>query len=192
MKKSILLFIAATLIFVFTSIAKAELLDRGNGLVYDDVMDITWLQNANYAGITMTWIEASKWAEDLNYNGYVDWRLPESDPSCISYDCTNSEMGHLYYGDDISSDSPGLFTEVRSFMYWSGTDYDEDTSKAWRFHFNSGYQGTSAKTYSRYAWAVRDGDSGLPVAPEPISSLLFVTGSITLAASRYWKKRKNC
>ena len=27
----------------------AALYDRGNGLIYDDVLDITWLQDANYA-----------------------------------------------------------------------------------------------------------------------------------------------
>ena len=29
--------------------ATAALYDRGNGLIYDDVLDITWLQDANYA-----------------------------------------------------------------------------------------------------------------------------------------------
>ena len=32
--------------------ASAALYDRGNGLIYDDVLDITWLQDANYAGTT--------------------------------------------------------------------------------------------------------------------------------------------
>ncbi len=30
----------------------AALYDRGNGLIYDDVLDITWLQDANYAAAT--------------------------------------------------------------------------------------------------------------------------------------------
>jgi hypothetical protein len=33
---------------VFTGSAQATLLDRGNGLIYDDVLNITWLQDANY------------------------------------------------------------------------------------------------------------------------------------------------
>ncbi len=190
MKKSLLLFTAAMLVLVFTTITEAELLDRGNGLVYDDVLNITWLQNANYAGHTMTWLEATNWVEDLVYEGYNKWRLPGSEPSCTGYDCTDSEMGNLYYVDGISSDSSGPFTDVRSYMYWSGTDYSGDTGKAWRFHFNSGYQGSSAKTTSRYAWAVRDGDTTLPVAPEPVSSFLFIIGSITLATRRYWKNKQ--
>ena len=31
----------------FSGAATALLFDRGNGLIYDDVLDITWLQNAN-------------------------------------------------------------------------------------------------------------------------------------------------
>ena len=34
---------------LITLSANAALYDRGNGLIYDDVLDITWLQDANYA-----------------------------------------------------------------------------------------------------------------------------------------------
>ena len=34
---------------VLTLSANAALYDRGNGLIYDDILDITWLQDANYA-----------------------------------------------------------------------------------------------------------------------------------------------
>jgi hypothetical protein len=32
-----------------SSITYAALWDRGGGLIYDDVLNITWLQDANYA-----------------------------------------------------------------------------------------------------------------------------------------------
>jgi hypothetical protein len=83
---------------VLTLSANAALYDRGNGLIYDDVMDITWLQDANYAqtsgyaaanavggphtGSTniqadgaMGWDAANTWAAQLEYGGYDDWRL---------------------------------------------------------------------------------------------------------------------
>lgn len=48
------------------------LIDRGGGLIYDDVLDITWLQDANYAMTSqydvdglMTWNEATNWAANL-------------------------------------------------------------------------------------------------------------------------------
>lgn len=87
------------LITLTTSItAKAGLIDRGNGMIYDDVLDITWLQDANYMSTsgyaetnkhghsftidhilpngTTSWNPAFLWADSLVYMGYNDWRLP--------------------------------------------------------------------------------------------------------------------
>ena len=47
-KKSLLLFAAISL----TQTASAALYDRDNVMIYDDVLDITWLQDANYAQIS--------------------------------------------------------------------------------------------------------------------------------------------
>jgi hypothetical protein len=38
--------------------ASATLIDRGNGLIYDSELDVTWLQNANVAGSFITWNDA--------------------------------------------------------------------------------------------------------------------------------------
>ncbi len=99
-------------------------------------------------------------------------------------------MDQLFFSYGVTSESPGLFTDVKPYMYWSGTEYGLDTSKAWRFNFKNGSQGTSSKTYKRYAWAVRDGDSPPPVIPEPVSSILFITGGATLVTRQCWKKRR--
>lgn len=69
--------------------AQAALIDRGGGLIYDNVLNITWLQDANYARTSgyatdgrMTWSEATTWAANLTYVDtvrnvtYDDWRLP--------------------------------------------------------------------------------------------------------------------
>ena len=62
-----------------TSTAQATLIDRGDGLIYDDVLDITWLQDANYAQTSgydadglMGWNAANIWAGALSYGGYDD------------------------------------------------------------------------------------------------------------------------
>jgi hypothetical protein len=39
----------ANVISVTSTITDATLIDRGGGLIYDDVFDITWLQDANFA-----------------------------------------------------------------------------------------------------------------------------------------------
>jgi hypothetical protein len=74
--------------------AQAALHDRGGGLIYDDVLNVTWLQNANYgAGSSydngsnttdglMKWGNAVAWADTLVFHDsvrnvdYSDWRLP--------------------------------------------------------------------------------------------------------------------
>lgn len=67
--------------------AQASLIDRGGGLLYDNVLDVTWLQDANYAKTSgydadgmMTWTAAKTWAADLVYGGYSDWRLASNSP----------------------------------------------------------------------------------------------------------------
>ena len=101
--------------------AHATLFDRGGGLIYDDTLNITWLQDttygagsryddghANYDG-AMTWENAMAWADNLTYfdsvrnTTYTDWRLPRvwfapwAGGNCYGYNCVNSEMGSLYY-----------------------------------------------------------------------------------------------
>jgi hypothetical protein len=89
----------------------AALHDRGGGLIYDDILNVTWLQDANLAstqrfgipvkgssdtsfvfGIApngaMNYATASAWIEAMNgisYLGHSDWRLPitlQPDPTC--------------------------------------------------------------------------------------------------------------
>ena len=75
------LYLVVVLILLSNTV-RAELIDRGNGLIYDTVLDITWLQDANYAQTSgydddgkMTWYEATVWADQLVYEGFDDWRL---------------------------------------------------------------------------------------------------------------------
>jgi hypothetical protein len=89
-----------SIIFFGFSSANAALYDRGGGLIYDDELDITWLQDANYVdtsgyddaiygtdyGGLLKWADAVLWAESLEYYDPVrdtiwkDWRLPVSLP----------------------------------------------------------------------------------------------------------------
>ena len=74
-------YLAVGLLFLISP-AQPELLARGNGMIDDTVLDITWLQDANYAFTSgndddgnMTWYEAVAWADQLVYEGFDDWRL---------------------------------------------------------------------------------------------------------------------
>lgn len=104
--------------------ADAALIDRGSGLLYDDVLNITWLQDTNYAKTSgydvdgrLSSVDALNWATNLNYFDsvrrvtYSDWRLPR-----------NSSDGHPFHygwwfaiGDDHPTTGP--HSEL-SYMYY--------------------------------------------------------------------------
>ena len=85
--------------------------------LYDTVLDVTWLRDANANG-AMKWSDANTWAADLVVGAYDDWRLPTLTPvngTAFNINFTNngtsdngygatgtgwgtaSEMGHLFY-----------------------------------------------------------------------------------------------
>ena len=98
-------------------VVQADLLDRGNGMIYDDVLKVTWLKDANYAKTSghdedgrMTWDEAKTWVEGLVYGGYDDWRLPtvSSQRSEGGFDYSFSDDGSTDVGYNISSKTSEL------------------------------------------------------------------------------------
>ena len=186
----------------FSGAASAALVNRGGGLIYDSDLNITWLADANYARTSgydadglMTWSAAMIWAGNLSYGGYTDWRLPTSD-TCSGFNCTGSEMGHLFYNElggtagysILSSTDPdrALFMNVQSYSYRSGTVYAPDTTSAWAFRFDAGNQGATRKTINYYAWAVRDGD--VAAVPVPAAVWLFGSGLLGLIGVARRKK----
>lgn len=112
--------------------AQAALYDRGGGLIYDDVLNVTWLQDITYGrGTTydnadgladgrMTWINARNWAYTLSYYDsarnvwYSDWRLPTVEP-------VNGVSFSLEMSYDGSTDSGFSITRPESelaYMYY--------------------------------------------------------------------------
>ena len=100
----------------------ATLIDRGNGLIYDDHLDVTWLQNANLAatnqfGLTqhitefpaageigstgrMSWTTANNWIAGMNaatYKGFTNWRLPTTTQPDASCNIQRGGMSFAHY-----------------------------------------------------------------------------------------------
>lgn len=169
-------FVTPALCLGFVADSRAELIDRGhyNGvkLVYDSIQRITWLGDANWAQTSgfdpngeMTWDEARAWAGGLTIGGFSDWRLPiTSDETCRGTGCTNSEMGHLFAIEGVSSTNPGPFLNVQGRQQWSSRSDSSEPDLAWYVHFGNGDQAVTDKSDNHIPWAVRDGDVGAEVS----------------------------
>ncbi len=137
MKRQILSCALATMGALMVNTAQAQLFNRGGGLIYDSVQNVTWLADANYAKTSgfdsdgaMNWQDATAWTEGLVYHdtvrnvSYDNWRLPSihdlGSPGCNSgysgtdcgynVDTQSSEIAHLFYvslGNKAFVDSNG-------------------------------------------------------------------------------------
>ena len=207
--------------------AEATLISRLGGLaVYDTDLNITWLADANAgAGSAfddggsasdgrMTWNNANAWAASLTVGGFSDWRLPTTpqfQASCDSqntfagnssgFNCTESEMGHLYYIElgalagppfATTADPTELakFVNIQPYFYWTGTL--RNAGVAWDFTWlssnNSGYTQANGTSNFFNAFAVRDGDvESSEDVPEPTTLALLGLG---LAGLGFRAKRK--
>jgi hypothetical protein len=149
-----------------------RLIDRGHGLMYDRLRDITWLQDTNYARSSgadgdgqMTWDQAMSWVRRLEYRGIKGWRLPtaynrDGSGPCIGDHCHKSELGHMVH-DLFGHASPGLqllnFTPYS--IFWTSTEAGPDM--AYGFKMSLSRQGPLPKN----PWNV-DGVGPMPLADE--------------------------
>lgn len=128
-----------------SSNAHATLISRLSGTaLYDDVLDITWLSNANLAltnqfglslstsvnddtlntvGSTgsMTWDNANAWIGGMNSANYLnfnDWRLPTmvdtGTPGCSGYAYTGTDCG---FNVQTGTAATTLYSEMASLFY---------------------------------------------------------------------------
>lgn len=193
--------------------SQAALYDRGSGLLYDDVLNITWLQDANYAATSgfkrygdMTWNTAQNWVAGLVFHDsvrnvdYSDWRLPSvyANVELTRYSQSGSELSALYY---ILGGQPGksietthnsnydLFRNIQH-VYWLGTEFSRLPGYAWYFDASVGYHELNYGGYTSNVWAVRDGDVAASI-PEPSILWLFLSGFGLLAINHHARKA-NC
>ena len=167
--KNLFIFLSILILsFSMAPTVKADLLDMGNGTVYDTDTNITWYKHPN--NNPMTWDEAMKWAAGLTVAGYRDWRLPTTPGTVYGY-TKEGEMGRLYF-DTLGNDedgplaNKGPLSNLQPYDYWSGTEFQDNPADfAWAFDFKTGRQRSIAKNSIAYAIAVRSGGSNVPRPP---------------------------
>jgi hypothetical protein len=155
---------------------------------------VTWADNLSYFDSV----------RNVTYSDWRLPTLNASDTSCSSNfnpgggfptqyhgtGCTGGELSHLLVadlgnkaGESVliqTGDTPeqianlALFSNVQSYLYWSGTEYAPDTGAAWRF--GDGATNANQKYFDFNAWAVRPGDVAAAPIPEAESYALMLLG----------------
>jgi hypothetical protein len=196
-------FVLASLAFmVQTAPAHADLIDLGNGMIFDTVQDLTWLQDTGYARVTghstdgrLSLSDAEAWAADLTFGGFDDWRLPaffrgtgqrmdqtsELSRMLVSLGWLGDEVGPLEYEE---SGGVGPFLNFTLNQYWFGDSEGLVWNRFTAWDIPDG--GVSSR---QGAWAVRDG--GRPVGvPEPSTLALLGTGAIVVLRHHFRGRSK--
>jgi len=155
MKLSRLIKLTCSILLLVSIGSNAGLINRGSGMIYDDVLDITWLQNANLSGSLLNWSSSTQWASDLTYGGYDDWRLPTLTPfnssnlnnfnSTFSFNGTtdrgfntvgsNSELAYMFHSNlnNISFFSPSGSGSQPGSEVFNSSFIDADSGVSYSF-----------------------------------------------------------
>ncbi len=180
MRKVIFVLLTVLITFGLPTYVNADLTTHDD-TVYDPSMSVAVPTDADHwyrfadNGPFVDWYAAVAWASGLgSVTDTVDgpiygWRLP-----------TIAEYSHLFNTEGVSASTPQNFSGIQSTYYWSSDE--ESETIAYAYHMGGGFSSLAYKTADL---------RGMAVNPEPVSSILFITGAATLGLSRRWRKRRN-
>jgi hypothetical protein len=129
-----------------------EFLD--NDLVWQDP-DTKLIWQKTFSEDRMKWQEAFEYAKKLNsqnYGGYSDWRVPTLDElkTILTKEQNKNSNGNKYFiKNPLIENMPIL----RWFL--SSTEHKNDSSKAWTFLFDCGFNDWCSKSYDGSVRCVR-------------------------------------
>jgi len=142
---------------------QGRMVDNGDGTVIDTATGLMWMKNANNG--QMTWDDAMSWAQNLLFAGYKNWRLPSGlnrgdgqlcNSQPMGTNCPDTEFGTLYFDYGIYDLlNSGVFQNVVQVVYWTSTEFPDDTDQAMSQDMNDGGQNPGPKVRTHYVWAVR-------------------------------------
>lgn len=201
-KKTVMAALGLVASLAMSGATQAALHDRGGGLIYDDVLNVTWLRDASYGAGSpydnggsatdgrMYWNNAAALVTNLTYHDsvrnitYDDWRLPKT----MYYSgYITSELQSLYQrllgelpqsgglnvlATNHNSDYD-LFVNIQPTFYWL-SDPTNSYDRAWYINMYNGTQNTNSTTEALAVWAVRDGD--VAAIPEADTWAMLLAG----------------
>ena len=168
--------------------AGTTLIDRGNGMYYDSLQNLTWYLAAADSTVKHHWTSrvnniptALEYVGALSVNGITGWRLPTGKPSgTLDSYAAAGELGSLFYrgfGGAPRTGLPAAYSGpyaglLQRGLYWTSTlvstaggmnSYailDFDTGK-WSMDC-----GMPTMSYGNYVLAVHEGDVAAPDTPQ--------------------------
>ena len=156
--------------------AQATLLSRlGGAAAYDDVLNITWLTDANYCATNltdpacavhdsggdglMTWYEASDWAADLVFAGFDDWRLPYASVAAGAGPITTLPRGFPCTGDDTAADELACRDIEMAYMFYYNMGGNQAENKTGDQTVGVGVDAVTLTNVQSFYWSGTEVDS---------------------------------
>ena len=144
--------------------------DNRLNVVKDDVYKLMWqdsygkgmsplvipsLEEQNSHDKPMTYAEAVRYCDDLNFAGYDDWRLPTVNELLSITDDTRFEPAINKAFKNVAYEIGDKGGKSYSF-YWSSTKYASGSSSAWIVSFWNGGDGWDGVSNRCFVRCVRD------------------------------------
>lgn len=136
---------------------EARFVDNGDGTVTDNCTGLMWQKDTadvNGDGMTagtfddVTWQEALKYCENLEFAGHTDWRLPN----------VRELQSIVAYWRSVPAIDPAFW--VSTHWHWSSSSLAGNPSAAWYVDFYVGNVGIDAKGNADFVRAVRSVQPG--------------------------------
>jgi len=133
-----------------------EIVSDNTDVVVDNDSGLTWTRSANIGGDTMNWTNSVNYCDNLETNGYSDWRLPSI--AEFSRDGTHGATNGLLDAYP-STNNPALplghpFINVQIGYCNSSTESDP-SDKNYIVYAPSGAVGDYAKYEPHFVWPCR-------------------------------------
>ena len=128
----------------------------GDDIVFDRATGLTWAADGAESGCNGggadTWAFALDYAENLNFAGFTDWRLPTAKEGMA---IIKMDYATWFATKPLIDDPP--FVNFQISNYWTSTTYPSNTANAYKLNLDSGAVSSNPKANAMYIVCVRGG-----------------------------------